>query len=158
NGDFTITAPVHFYYVNDGSTIGDVFATATGDDANSGLSPSAPKASVSAVLNAYHLTVGDTILVDTGIYNLSTNILITSDDAGITIQGPTIGSGAVLDRADMTFGKNTIEVNGATDVTLDHLHITGGFYGVYATGTSSRLHVTNNQIYGNYNYGVLADP
>src|SRR4029078_10287416 len=41
------------YYVNDGVTQGDVFTTAVGNNANSGKSPSAPLASLSALLADY---------------------------------------------------------------------------------------------------------
>ena len=40
------------------------------------------------ILAAYHLTTGDVIHVSAGTYPLSTNVVITADDAGVTIQGP----------------------------------------------------------------------
>jgi len=41
------------YYVNDGSTEGDEYTTAVGDNAASGKSPDAPMASLVALFNAY---------------------------------------------------------------------------------------------------------
>lgn len=59
------------YYVNDGSRDGDVYCTAVGNDENNGLSRSAPKASLAALLSVYTLTPGDIVYVDTGIYPAS---------------------------------------------------------------------------------------
>ncbi|MCP3988946.1 MAG: hypothetical protein GY724_07720, partial [Actinomycetia bacterium] len=71
---FRVTGPITVFYVNDGSLGGDEYATAIGDDLNDGLSPSTPKASLRAMLDAYDFEPGDTILVDTGVYDLTTNI------------------------------------------------------------------------------------
>jgi parallel beta-helix repeat protein len=93
------------YYVNDGSTLSDVYATAAGSATNTGDRPSAPKASIQAVLDAYDLEPGDRIFVDTGTYNLSANVVIGELDAGtvsnrVVIQGSTnaAAGGSVLDR------------------------------------------------------------
>ena len=79
---FTISAPVHAYYINDNSTTGDQYTTAVGNDANSGLVAAAPMASLQALLAKYSLHPGDTVYVDTGTYALTTNIVFTSDDSG----------------------------------------------------------------------------
>ena len=114
----------------DANTDGDVFTTAAGDDDNDGKSPGRPMASISAVLDQYDLGPGDIIHVDTGVYNLLRNVLITAGDSGVLIQGPA-GNTAVIDRKSVTgYG---FEVRGATGVTLDQLAITGGKYGVWAT-------------------------
>ena len=49
------------YYVNDTSTTKDMWCIVPGDDSNSGLSPSTPKASVQAILDAYDLEPGDVV-------------------------------------------------------------------------------------------------
>ena len=50
---FAVTLPVHIYYVATSNPSGDPnWATAPGDDSNSGLDPADPKASISAVLAA----------------------------------------------------------------------------------------------------------
>src|SRR5690606_2529941 len=54
------------YYVNDGSTTGDVYTSAIGANANSGTSAS-PFLSIQAAINA--ASAGDTIYVDAGTYN-----------------------------------------------------------------------------------------
>ena len=65
-----ITAPAHGanYYVNDGSTNGDVYCTAVGNDTNAGTSPSTPKATIQRVIDLFDLGGDDTIYVDTGTY------------------------------------------------------------------------------------------
>src|SRR6185503_17462726 len=49
------------------------------------------------------------------------------------------------------------ELQGADDVTLDRLSITGGNYGVRATGDSDRLTVSNSRVFGNADHGVYVD-
>ena len=56
----------HDYYINDSSTVGDIFTTSTGNNANSGKSPDQPMASLAALLAAYDLDPGDVVHVDTG--------------------------------------------------------------------------------------------
>ncbi len=85
---FSVIPPISNYYVNDNSTLGDVYTTAVGDDANDGLTPATPKASIRAILETYDLEYTDTIFVDTGYYFLTENILITNPDSGVIIRGP----------------------------------------------------------------------
>src|SRR4051794_19480422 len=88
---FTITAPVHIYYVNDATVenLGSDFTTAPGSDSNDGLSAATPKASIRAVLQAYTLGSGDVIKVDEGTYNVSANITLPAGQSGFIIQGYT---------------------------------------------------------------------
>ncbi len=67
---FSIHAPISVYYVNDNTLQAGDFTTAVGNNANTGLTPADPKASISAVLAAYAMKPGDTILV--GRWNLYT--------------------------------------------------------------------------------------
>ena len=89
NVTFSVIPPIAAYYVNDGSGTGDEYTTAPGNDANDGLTPATPMASIAAILNKYDLEFGDVIYVDTGTYGLTTNIAIGHDDSGVRIQGPT---------------------------------------------------------------------
>ncbi|HEV8606351.1 MAG TPA: right-handed parallel beta-helix repeat-containing protein [Tepidisphaeraceae bacterium] len=84
-----VGAPGHAYYVNDGSMLGNQYTTAAGNNANSGTTPADPMASLNALLNAYDLSPLDTIYVDTGLYNLVTNVRVLAEDSGVTITGPT---------------------------------------------------------------------
>src|SRR4029453_8597853 len=76
NAPFAIAAPVSVYYVNDGTFAAGDSTPAAGNDGNDGLTPATPKASIRAVLQAYDLGIGDTIRVDAGTYNLTTNIVV----------------------------------------------------------------------------------
>jgi hypothetical protein len=92
DGTFTITGPVHTYYVNDDAfAVGD-WTTAVGNDANDGLSSNTPKRSIRAILDAYDLEPGDVIRVDAGTYVLTANIVIGAQDSGVVIQGFDNGS------------------------------------------------------------------
>lgn len=160
NSTFEITEPIHEYYVNipDDPTLADnQYTTASGNNGNTGFFPSAPKASIEAVLAAYDLALGDVIYVDTGVYTLTVNIVIGHEDSGIVIEGPTqAGRRAVLNRDNQNGGSYVIELNNADSVTLDHLALTGGFYGLFAgSGSDSdNAVVTHSEIYGNASEGI----
>ena len=87
NAPFAIAAPTTVYYVNDGTVQAGDWTTAPGNDANDGLTPATPKASIRAILTAYQLGSGDVIRVDAGTYDLTTNIVILNDESGATIMG-----------------------------------------------------------------------
>lgn len=70
------------YYVNDGLTSSDIFCTAAGFDANDGLSSSTPLPSVQSVFSRYSPTLGDTVLVDSGTYLLTSDLLLPDTGAG----------------------------------------------------------------------------
>ena len=100
--DRSAAAP-QIYYVNDASSLKDVYSLAPGNDANDGLTPQTPKASVQSVLNTYALGPGNLVLVDTGTYSGST-IQITAPDkraayAG-SANGTTFSMGFALTDAD----------------------------------------------------------
>ncbi len=143
------------FYINDGSTAGAVFTTAPGNDANSGTSPDQPMQSLRALLAAYTFGPGDTIYVDNGTYNVLQDIVLSPQDSGVTIVGPSSGS-AVLDRGNMNSERNVFDLDGAVNVTLDQLQITGGFTGVYASSTagSSGLTVENSTLFDNAQSGI----
>src|SRR5205085_6731558 len=84
---FSSSSGVQFFYVNDGSFAGGDWTTAAGNDANDGLSPATPKRSIQSLLSDYDLGPGDVIRIDSGNYVLTSNVIITHDDSGVTIQG-----------------------------------------------------------------------
>ncbi|MEX2171197.1 MAG: right-handed parallel beta-helix repeat-containing protein [Pirellulales bacterium] len=173
NDLFDIPEPVSLYYVNDGAVLAGDWTTAPGNDANNGLSAATPKASIRALLEAYDLGPGDVIRVDAGIYNLTANILITPDDSGVRIEGfhNTILTGepdpfggdqklrTILNRGNTSSGAYAIQFVGADDVTLSHLAITGGQWGVVALSgaDSDRITVESCEIYGNSFGGISFD-
>lgn len=62
-------------YVNDNSTVNDVFCTVVGNDSNNGISPATPKLSLSAALAIANN--GDIIYVDSGTYTGALNRSLT---------------------------------------------------------------------------------
>ena len=152
---FLIANSGNSYYINDGSTVGDVFTTAPGNNANSGKSPDQPMASLTALLAVYTLHPGDVIYVDTGTYNLTTNVVLGPQDSGITIEGPS-SDGAVFNRGNSSSSAYAFDFEGATNVTLEDLSITGGYYGVnVSTGAgSSGLTVANSTLFDNQSAGA----
>ena len=56
-----LTVRGRFFYVNDASALNDEWCSQPGDDANDGLSPTTPKATVQAILDAYDLEPGDVV-------------------------------------------------------------------------------------------------
>jgi hypothetical protein len=143
------------YYVNDAATPGDEYTTAVGDNANDGKTPSTPMASLAALLRAYDLDAGDVIYVDTGVYNLATNIVLGAEDSGVTIRGPVLPThDAVLDRGNT--GAVTIQLAGADDVTIEQVSITGAQYGVYLTSNadSDRITLDSVAVYGNSSHAI----
>ena len=158
---FTLSGPVHTFYVNDATVQAGDFTTAPGNDvSNSGLDPAHPKASISAILQAYNLLPGDVIDVDAGTYTLSSNIVIPANRPGIIIRGFYNAANpthlAVINRNSNAVGSFGFDIQGAVNVTLDHLSITGADIGINAaTGAGSTgLTVSNCNIYGNYDVGI----
>ena len=149
NGTFSIRSAITVYYVNDGKFESGDWTTAPGNDANNGISPSTPKASIRAILQAYDLGVGDIVRVDSGDYSVSSNILITGDDSGVKIEGyhnslyP--NRVALLNRNNTSTDSYVFDVQGASDVTMAYLTVTGARVGIYASDASksSRLTIQN---------------
>ena len=152
---FSVANSGNLYYVNDGSTSGDVYKTAVGNNANDGKTPATPMASLGALLSAYVMHPGDVVYVDSGNYQVVRNIVLGPNDSGITIQGPG-ATDVTLNRGNTNTGSYVFELDGATNVTIDGLGITGGYQGIHGDyGTvSTGLSVTNSTIFGNANTGA----
>ena len=150
---FSIIAPISFYYVNDVFTTEDQYAQADGNDANDGLSPLTPKASIQSVLESYTLSPGDTILVDDGTYVLDTDIALDAALQGVTIQGPTVEAAeAVIDRNG---GNAAFIFTGADDITIRNLTITNASMGVqFSSGDSDRIQILENKFFQNLIRGL----
>ena len=160
SGSFTVLQPV-FYYVNDASTSDDVYCTAVGDDGNDGLSPATPKATVQAILDAYDLEPGDTVLVDTGVYRLTNNILVSASDSGsadayVRIVGSTHASGSVFDRGNMNAGTACFEFSNSDFVSLENVECKGGYDGVFVNEYTRTYHFVDLYLHGNSNWGLEA--
>ena len=151
---FEISPEVHYYYVNlagDEDFTDNEYTSAAGNDANSGLLPAAPKASLRALLDEYDLGPGDVVYIDTGAYVLSTDVVIGEADSGVRLQGPIeTGHSALLDRAD---GNYALIVYGE-DVTLDHLTVQHATYaGIYGNGCDGLL-ISNCEVSWNGRWGI----
>ena len=174
---FTIAAPQYNYYVSPSNKTtfdSQDWTSAAGNDANSGLDPAHPKATIAGVLNAYPLLgAGATIWVDDGNYALSSNITLSAANAGLRIVGynatllpPGLPSGfvasptrsTVLSRGNTNSGSYVFNVSGTTGVTLEDLGITGAYAGVYSgsSAVSNQLTLNNDAFSGNYYYDVDA--
>lgn len=149
------------FYVNDAAVnpSGD-WTTAPGDNAQDGLTPDAPMASIEAVLQAYELGPGDLILVDAGNYALSDALVLDAQQSGVTIRGYAdavhLDRAAIIDRGNAAWGNPVIELAGAEGVTIENLTLTGGAYGIYAreAAGSHRLTVRGTTLSGNTTGGL----
>ncbi len=138
------------FYVNDASTAGDEYASAPGDNANSGKSPDQPMANLAALLRAYDLDPGDVVYVDTGQYLMLDNITLTENDSGVRILGPEIGE-ARFDRQRNLLGSYVFELAGADSITIENLHMTGAYTAVFAAqdADSNNVSLLGNELFGN---------
>ena len=153
-----------FYYVNDGNTAGDVYCTAVGNDANSGLVPDSPLLSLQEVIDRYDLNGGDVVYVDTGNYLLTNIVIIGLTDSGtsneyMTIQGSTnfAAGGSVFDRRNPAEG--TFVLTGASFVQMLNLTLKGGASGLALIGNSEKnrfIHLVarDQDSYGVYVHGA----
>jgi parallel beta-helix repeat protein len=156
---FILATSTGIYYVNDAIVTAGDWTTAPGNNANSGLDPAHPKASISAILAAYQLSPGNIIMVDDGTYNLTNNITIPSADSGIIIEGFTNSSGVLLttlNRQNISAGAYAFSLTGATNVTIENFEIINSYAGVVANDNSGStgLTVTGLNIHLFYQVGV----
>jgi hypothetical protein len=90
------------------------------------------------LLATYDFGPGDRIRVDSGTYVLGSDIVITANDAGVTIEGfhdsANPARKTVLNRNAPS--RPAFELQNADGVTLDRLEITGASIGVLASATS----------------------
>jgi parallel beta-helix repeat protein len=128
------------WYVNDSSRGGDLYALAAGNDANSGLDPTAPLATLQALLSPSNgpFNAHDLIHVDTGNYGGST-ASIGASSGGVIFAGSPVGT-------NLSFG---IDLAGASNNTVTGFHFLGSGTGISAHG-SGPVPSNNNLITGNY--------
>jgi hypothetical protein len=126
------------YYVNDGNTTGDFYCTTIGNNANNGLSPSTPKATLTNLLASYAgiLTSGDIIQIDAGTFN-DINIVLNIAGISITGAGP---EKTVFDNAGASADANRLFDITANNITIEGIYIKGYNRG---TGGASALQVSS---------------
>ena len=141
------------YYINSSTSSGGQYTTAPGSDLNSGKSPDAPIADLTALLHSYTLAPGDVVFIDAGTYQMLTDALIGAADSGVTFQGPTTGT-ATLNRDNVN--GYVFQLNGASNVTITDLTLTGAYCGIVLdTNTNSNnVTISNDIIENNQTYGV----
>lgn len=118
--------PIH-YYVNDDSNDLDEWCTGVGNDANNGLTPATPKASVQAILDVFDLETGDIIHIDTGNYYLADNLEITESDQGTEI-APVIVEGS-------PYG---VSIDGNSEGSGSYIYLNESDFVTIRTATSGR--------------------
>ena len=163
---FGVTAPISIYYVNDASTVGDQYSMAAGAEGNDGLSASSPMLSLRALLEAYDLGAGDVVLVDTGIYELTTDIVLDDDVSGtgtgdaerFLIQGPTApGAEAIIDRTTTGLNAEVFAISGDY-ITISDLTLVGGQDTVQVLSGAESVTLDDLTIRGMSRYGIQILP
>lgn len=138
------------FYVNDSSTVGDVYTSAVGDNRNTGLTADAPKVVIRPLVLSYAMDAGDVVRVDSGDYIHAVNLNLSGaalpDDprmntvSSTSILGPIGGLGtATIDRANPFAPATALEMIAAPSMTLADLTIVGADIGVRARGGSTQL-------------------
>jgi len=149
------------YYVNDGLQVNDIYCSSVGVDANDGLSPATPVASLQTILNRYVLGTDDTVFIDAGTYSSASNVVIQSCHGGspsgfITLRGA--GRLTIFDRQSSATGSRCLE-NHANYVRFEDLSLTGAEIGLYIdTSTCTYADVTRCTFYGNSFAGCAIEP
>ena len=77
---YNFTTDSSYIYVNDGSTTGDIWCSAAGNDATGAGSASAPYLSLSKAFAEHNMDAGSVIRLDKGTYNTSAENDIDPDD------------------------------------------------------------------------------
>ena len=136
------------------------YTVAPGNDANSGKSPDQPMASLAALLRAYPIGPGATILVDAGTYTLATDINLPAADSGsaaspLLITGPTDGATATFNRNNQATGTDVFDLLGISNLTIQNLTIEGAYDGVDLTNATA-VTLQNVVVANNMNVGVNA--
>lgn len=175
---FTYSNGSFHYYLNDESTLGDVYCTAPGDDGNSGVSRDAPMRTLSMLLAKHRLSKGDCVYIDTGAYSETATLVFGSADIGteekpVRIIGSTnraaggtqygssgwrnprtcfsFGSGAAwISLSDIVFTNMNggIEINQAEGISLDGIEMRGVGTGVSIAGNSRRIDIRHSVFHG----------
>lgn len=148
-------------YVNDASSDGDLWCSAAGSDANDGLSPSTPVASLQAVLDRYTLGPSCTVFVDAGTYELASNIVIEarhSGDANARFSIKGAGRATVLRRQSHSAGDCCLHVC-ANYIRLENLTFTDADTGLSIDSSfCANASVIGNTFFGNSGVALRVEP
>ena len=148
------------YYVNDSDLTGDSFTTSTGNNSNSGTTPSSPKATLTNLLSTYSgaFLPGDIIYVDAGTYfTTDANLSLDASLDGVSI----IGAGSLLtffdNNSTSTDANRWANVTG-NNISIQGIFLTGYNYGFGGASTlnfsgATNLTITDVQINENSSGG-----
>ena len=151
-----LSAGATSYYVNDSSTLGDVFCSAVGAPGNSGTVSNSPKPSLQDVLSAYALAPGDTVYVDRGTYERGVAAAVGPADSGDASLGTVLIKGAGSSQTvlvNTNIGVYAVHFPGASYVRLEGVGVRSGEQGVRIEG-SDHITLANCEVFNN-NYGVV---
>jgi hypothetical protein len=119
----SIYAKATNYYVNDASTVGDIYATAIGAAGNNGLTPGTPKVSIQAIIAGYVLAAGDQVFIDAGAYNQEVLISGKSGVSGSNIVFMGAGTAATI-ITGLTGGSNfTVQMLNSNYITWKNVKV-----------------------------------
>ncbi|HNS82098.1 MAG TPA: right-handed parallel beta-helix repeat-containing protein, partial [Kiritimatiellia bacterium] len=158
NTNFVFKTGGFRYYVNDASTNRDVYATAPGNDASLGTTSNAPKASLQAILTEYDLEPGDTVFIDTGTYNLSSNPEIKASNGGdsndyVYIQGSTNGTVFIRNNLGSTYA---LYLNDADYVDISNMEFRRAGTGIYLL-SADNINLSNVRAVSNATAGIIVN-
>ena len=130
------------YYVNDGSTVGDVYTTAVGNNSNDGLSASTPKLTIGAVYSL--ASNGDIVMVDAGTYfeSLTLNKRLTITGASSTLTIITNSTACAT---------NGLTIN-SSGTSINNLQVTNFIGGITVLTTKVTLNDVSSS--SNCNFGI----
>jgi hypothetical protein len=142
-GDFTEDGYFHAriarntYYVNDNSTVGDVYCTAVGANDNEGDSPDSPYLSLQSIINNFDLEPGDIVFIDAGTYN--EDITIGSADSGDEETKLVFcGAGDSITIFNSASGEKNFYLSSAGHIDLQKMKLVGG------SGSEANIEIAGN--------------
>ncbi len=154
---FSMPGGTPYFYVNDNSTNSDVYCTARGLATNDGRGPDKPVNDLGLLLSREDLPPGAIVHVDTGTYNLGSNVTLAADDGGtveapVTLRGSVRGS--VLNRSGGGTGSRALVVQ-ADHVRIERLICTGAEVGIAVdAGRARNVELVANTCFGNSAFGL----
>ncbi len=146
---FSIPENTNTYYLNDQSTLNDEYATATGNNRQTGRTPATPKPNPVSLLRVYTIAPNQTVMVDNGNYFIHQPLIISGagvrgDDEGFTLTGPSASSRtANIQLALSQQSQALLELDDADSMGLRHLSLVGGNIGLLVRNDSVDLQALN---------------
>lgn len=151
------------FYINDTSTVGDVYTTAIGQPYNSGTNAASPLNNPASLFAVYPVGAGDVVYIDTGTYIITNDYGIEIDALNrgteslpLVIHGSTntAAGGSIIDRNDDSgIG---IKIRDTRYIQCDYLRLTGAGNGL-SIHNALGCTFSNLWCYGNEGAGFVID-